>query len=206
MTTQTISDRWLCWQSEANPSLPAKVGNAGRFRQKAARAATDPRRKSQHLNALDVPLPNVASRANLVCGREPPSRHSRFTGRYQCNTRSQAPAGKRGTNVYELVSWSLLMLATTCATSVSSSGGRQRIRFQANRTSRATSGSTPCQSRCPVKDAIVELRSPSATPSCTNLRHCGSERPTRGPRTGTSIHRGRGASVISSGERPAAHS
>jgi hypothetical protein len=21
--------RWLCWQSDANPSLPAKVGNAG---------------------------------------------------------------------------------------------------------------------------------------------------------------------------------
>jgi hypothetical protein len=53
---------WLCWQSEANPSLPAKVGNAGRFRQKAGTAATDPRRKSRHLNALDLPLPNVASR------------------------------------------------------------------------------------------------------------------------------------------------
>ena len=57
---------WLCWQSQANPSLPDKVGNAGRFRQKAGKAATDPRRKSQHLNALDVPLPKVASRENRV--------------------------------------------------------------------------------------------------------------------------------------------
>jgi len=62
--------RWLCWQSEANPSLPAKVGNAGRFRQKAARAATDPCTKSPHLNALDLPLPNLASRENPVHSRE----------------------------------------------------------------------------------------------------------------------------------------
>ena len=61
---------WLCWQSEANPSLPAKVGNAGRFRQKAARAATDTCRKSQHVNALDVPLPNLASRENPARSRE----------------------------------------------------------------------------------------------------------------------------------------
>jgi hypothetical protein len=61
---------WLCWQSAANPSLPAKVGNAGRFRQKAARAATDPYRKSRHFNALDPPLPNLESRASAVHSRE----------------------------------------------------------------------------------------------------------------------------------------
>ena len=61
---------WLCWQSEANPSLPAKVGNAGRFRQKAGKAAIHPRRKSRHLNPSDLPLPNVASRENLIRSRE----------------------------------------------------------------------------------------------------------------------------------------
>jgi hypothetical protein len=64
------SETWLCWQSEANPSLPAKLGNAGRFRQKTGKAATDPCRKSRHLNALDLPLPNLASRENLVHSRE----------------------------------------------------------------------------------------------------------------------------------------
>jgi len=61
---------WLCWQSEANPSLPAKLGNAGRFRQKAARAATDPCTKSPRLNALDVPLPNAVNRENIGHNRE----------------------------------------------------------------------------------------------------------------------------------------
>ena len=61
---------WLCWQSEANPSLPAKVGNAGRFRQIAGKAATHPCRKSPHLNALDLLLPNPVSRENLVHSRE----------------------------------------------------------------------------------------------------------------------------------------
>jgi len=61
---------WLCWQSAANPSLPAKAGNAGRFRQKAARAATDLWRKSPHLNVLDVPLPDLASTENPAHSRE----------------------------------------------------------------------------------------------------------------------------------------
>jgi hypothetical protein len=55
---------WLCWQSTANPSLPAKLGNTGRFRQKAGKAAAHPRRKSQHLNTLDAPLPTFANREN----------------------------------------------------------------------------------------------------------------------------------------------
>jgi hypothetical protein len=37
-------------------------------------------------------------------------------------------------------------------------GGRQRMRFQASSNSSATSESTPCHSKCPVSDAIVELR------------------------------------------------
>jgi hypothetical protein len=57
---------WLCWQSEANPSLPANLGNAGRFRQIAGKAPIYPCRKSQHLNALDSSLPNLTSRENLV--------------------------------------------------------------------------------------------------------------------------------------------
>jgi hypothetical protein len=61
---------WLCWQSEANPSLPAKVGNAGRFREIAGKAATHPCRKAPHLNALDLLLPNPVSRENLVHSRE----------------------------------------------------------------------------------------------------------------------------------------
>ena len=65
---------WLCWQSDANPSLPAKVGNAGRFRQKAARTATNPYRKSQHLNTLDpLSLLERAARAQFIAGREPTS-------------------------------------------------------------------------------------------------------------------------------------
>ena len=61
---------WLCSRSEATPPLPVKLKNAGRFRQKGARPATDPCRKSQHLNALDVTLPNFASRENLVHSSE----------------------------------------------------------------------------------------------------------------------------------------
>ncbi len=60
----------LCWQSTANPSLPAKVRNAGRFCQNAARAATDPCRKWQHLNALEPLPPNFASRENPAPSRE----------------------------------------------------------------------------------------------------------------------------------------
>jgi len=61
---------WLCWQSEANPPLPANLGNAGRFRQVARKAPIYPRRKSQHLNALDRSLPNLTSRENLTHSRE----------------------------------------------------------------------------------------------------------------------------------------
>ena len=66
---QTLTS-WLCWQSEAKPSLPAKAGNTGRISQKAARAATDPYRKSQHLNTSDPPLPNLARRESAVHSRE----------------------------------------------------------------------------------------------------------------------------------------
>ena len=61
---------WLCWQSEANRSLPAKLGHAGRFRKNAARAETDLRRKCRYLNVLCAPLPNVAIRENPVHSRE----------------------------------------------------------------------------------------------------------------------------------------
>jgi hypothetical protein len=64
------SETWLCWQSEANPSLPAEGRNAGRFRQKAGKAATNPCRTSRHLNTLDPPLPNLASRESAAHSRE----------------------------------------------------------------------------------------------------------------------------------------
>ena len=53
------------------------------------------------------------------------------------------------------------MLSTTGTTSSSVRGGWQRTRFQHSRTSIATEASTPCRSRCPARDAIVLLRSPS---------------------------------------------
>ena len=61
---------WLCWQSEANPSLPAHKRNAGRFRQIAGKAPTYSCRKPQTLNALDSSLPNLTSRENLFHSRE----------------------------------------------------------------------------------------------------------------------------------------
>jgi hypothetical protein len=65
-----LGKAWLCWQSEANPSLPAKVINAGRLRRKAARVAAHPLRKSRHLNAPNLPLPTVESRESLLPSRE----------------------------------------------------------------------------------------------------------------------------------------
>ena len=61
---------WLCWQSKANPSLPANLRNAGRFRQIAGKGPPHPCRKPQHLRALDSPLPNLTSRENLFHSRE----------------------------------------------------------------------------------------------------------------------------------------
>ncbi len=61
---------WLCWQSEANPSLSANLGNAGSFRQIAGKALTYSCRKTQTLNALDSSLPNLTSRESLVHSRE----------------------------------------------------------------------------------------------------------------------------------------
>jgi len=61
---------WLCWQSEANPSLPANLGNAGRLREIAGKAPTYSCRKPRTLNALDRSLPNLTSRENLVHRRE----------------------------------------------------------------------------------------------------------------------------------------
>ena len=81
------------------------------------------------------------------------------------------------------------MLATTRATSSSSSGEQQRKQFHASISSSATCGSTPCHSRCPVSEAMVELRSPSLTPSCTSCRHSASERrfAARVPQTTASV-------------------
>ena len=61
---------WLCWQSAANPSLPANLGNAGRFRKIAGKAPAYCCRKPQHLRALDSPLPTLTSRENRFHSRE----------------------------------------------------------------------------------------------------------------------------------------
>jgi len=61
---------WLCWQSAANPSLPANLGNTGRIRHKAGKAQNCPCRTSQQLNDLDGFLPALTSRENLVRNRD----------------------------------------------------------------------------------------------------------------------------------------
>jgi hypothetical protein len=61
---------WLCWQSAANPSLLANLGNAGRFRRIAGKVPTSSCRKPQTLNALYSSLPNLTSRENLGHSRE----------------------------------------------------------------------------------------------------------------------------------------
>jgi hypothetical protein len=61
---------WLCWQSAANPSLPANLGNAGRFRKIAGKAPAYCCRKRQHLRALDsLSLPSRAGRTGFIAGR-----------------------------------------------------------------------------------------------------------------------------------------
>ena len=61
---------WLCWQSAANPSLPAIPQTAGRICQIAGKESPYSRTKPQHLRALDSPLPNLTSRENLFHSRE----------------------------------------------------------------------------------------------------------------------------------------
>jgi len=61
---------WLCWQSAANPSLPANMVNTGRIRQRAGKTPNCPCRTSQHLNDLDGFLPALTSRENLVRSRD----------------------------------------------------------------------------------------------------------------------------------------
>ena len=61
---------WLCWQSAANPSLPANLRNTGRIRQRAGKAPNCPCRTSQHPNDSDGFLPALTSRENLVRSRD----------------------------------------------------------------------------------------------------------------------------------------
>jgi hypothetical protein len=62
--------RWLCWQSAANPSLPAIRQTAGRICQIAGKESPYSSRNPPHLNALDGPLPSLTSRENLSLSRE----------------------------------------------------------------------------------------------------------------------------------------
>ena len=62
--------RWPGWQSEANLSPPANLGNAGRLRQIAGKVPSCSKKKPQHLNALDSARPSLMSRDNLLNGRE----------------------------------------------------------------------------------------------------------------------------------------
>jgi hypothetical protein len=65
--------------------------------------------------------------------------------------------------------------------------------------------SMPRHSKCPVSDAMVELRWLSCTPSRTSRRHSSRLRPTRGRPLRRKIQRGRAAGTISAGERPGTH-
>ena len=62
------------------------------------------------------------------------------------------------------------MLVTTAATSSSARGGRHRVRFQQRSCPITATASTPCLSRCPAKEAMVLLRSPTGTQSQTSMR------------------------------------
>ena len=94
------------------------------------------------------------------------------------------------------------MLSTAAPTSSSTSGGRQRTRFQHSRTSITTAASTPCRSRCPAIEAIVLFRSPSRTPSRTSRRQWAIGCPSRpGSSTAWSTQSGNGAKAASSGVR-----
>ena len=66
----TLATKWLCWQSLANPSLPAISQYAGRISQIAGEVPTYSCRKPQHLRALDSTLPNLTSRENLFHSKE----------------------------------------------------------------------------------------------------------------------------------------
>ena len=60
-----------CWQSEANPSLPAIWGIAGRFGQVAGTSLHIPTEDPLHLSGLDGFLPNSTSReTKFLAGRE----------------------------------------------------------------------------------------------------------------------------------------
>jgi hypothetical protein len=55
---------WLCWQSEANPSLPANLGNAGKICQIAGIGPFCPGRKPLYLNScMDLSLIRGAGKA-----------------------------------------------------------------------------------------------------------------------------------------------
>jgi hypothetical protein len=65
-----LATRWLCWQSEANPSLPAIWGIAGRFGPIAGTMPSHPAEDPLHLSGLDGFLPNSRSRETIILSRE----------------------------------------------------------------------------------------------------------------------------------------
>ena len=61
---------WLCWQSEANPSLPANGELQGDLAKLQGQCLHIPAEDRLHLSGLDGFLPNSGSRETIILSRE----------------------------------------------------------------------------------------------------------------------------------------